>query len=114
MNPNLELDSSVMLPFCGCLHEKFDVVYNPGFSCYHYYFVFAFVLNGNDIHIEAILQMDNVISQAHATLGALMSQRSAFGGITTKISSVGSRLPMVFSISFICVSINSLQHLIYF
>ncbi|PVH36988.1 hypothetical protein PAHAL_6G215900 [Panicum hallii] len=40
-------------------------------------------------------QMDNVISQGHAALGALMSQRSTFGGITTKISNVGSRLPMI-------------------
>ncbi|KAJ1268616.1 hypothetical protein BS78_07G148600 [Paspalum vaginatum] len=40
-------------------------------------------------------QMDNVISQAHATLGALVSQRSAFGGISTKISNVGSRLPTI-------------------
>lgn len=40
-------------------------------------------------------QMDNVISQAHATLGALVSQRSTFGGITTKISNVGSRLPSI-------------------
>ncbi|TVU05711.1 hypothetical protein EJB05_48890, partial [Eragrostis curvula] len=39
--------------------------------------------------------MDNVISQTHATLGALVSQRSTFGGITTKISNVGSRLPTI-------------------
>jgi Golgi SNAP receptor complex protein 1 len=36
-----------------------------------------------------------VISQAQATLGALMSQRSTFGGITTKISNVSSRIPTV-------------------
>ncbi|KAG6484191.1 Golgi SNAP receptor complex member 1-1-like [Zingiber officinale] len=40
-------------------------------------------------------QMDNVISQAQATLGALVLQRSTFGGITTKISNVSSRLPTV-------------------
>lgn len=39
--------------------------------------------------------MDNVISQAQATLGSLMTQRSTFGGITTKISNVSSRLPTV-------------------
>jgi len=40
-------------------------------------------------------QVDNVISQAQATLGALMSQRSTFGGITTKISNVSSRIPTI-------------------
>ncbi|KAJ4965469.1 hypothetical protein NE237_017318 [Protea cynaroides] len=40
-------------------------------------------------------QMDNVISQAQATLGALVLQRSTFGGITSKISNVSSRLPTV-------------------
>ncbi|KAG6488197.1 hypothetical protein ZIOFF_056956 [Zingiber officinale] len=40
-------------------------------------------------------RMDNVISQAQATLGALVLQRSTFGGITTKISNVSSRLPTV-------------------
>ncbi|KAG8056761.1 hypothetical protein GUJ93_ZPchr0002g23243 [Zizania palustris] len=40
-------------------------------------------------------QMDNVISHAQATLGTLMSQRSTFGGITTKISNVSSRLPTI-------------------
>jgi hypothetical protein len=39
--------------------------------------------------------MDNVISQAQATLGSLMTQRSTFGGITSKISNVSSRLPTV-------------------
>uniref|UniRef100_A0A0A9FVW3 Golgi SNARE 12 protein n=1 Tax=Arundo donax TaxID=35708 RepID=A0A0A9FVW3_ARUDO len=39
--------------------------------------------------------MDNVISQAHATLGALVSQRSTFSGIATKISNIGTRLPMI-------------------
>lgn len=41
------------------------------------------------------LQMDNVISQAQATLGALVTQRSTFGGITSKITNVSSRLPTV-------------------
>nr|CAB3483079.1 unnamed protein product [Digitaria exilis] len=80
------------------LKEQETIIRSTGqarFSCYHYCFVFAFILNGNDIQIEAILQMDNVISQANAALGALMSQRSTFGGITTKIGSVGSRLPMI-------------------
>ncbi|KAK1630803.1 hypothetical protein QYE76_005118 [Lolium multiflorum] len=40
-------------------------------------------------------QVDTVISQAQATLGALMSQRSTFGGITTKISNVSSRIPTI-------------------
>ncbi|XP_030526443.1 Golgi SNAP receptor complex member 1-1 [Rhodamnia argentea] len=40
-------------------------------------------------------QMDNVISQAHATLGALVLQRSTFGGINSKLSNVSSRLPSV-------------------
>ncbi|CAN6195943.1 unnamed protein product, partial [Urochloa humidicola] len=40
-------------------------------------------------------QMDNVISQAQATLGSLMTQRSTFGGITSKISNVSSRLPTI-------------------
>ncbi|XWS16527.1 hypothetical protein CRYUN_Cryun34aG0096100 [Craigia yunnanensis] len=40
-------------------------------------------------------QMDSVISQAQATLGALVLQRSTFGGINSKISNVGSRLPTV-------------------
>ena len=39
--------------------------------------------------------MDNVISQAQVTLGSLMTQRSTFGGITSKISNVSSRLPTV-------------------
>lgn len=42
-----------------------------------------------------LLQMDNVISQAHATLGALVLQRSTFGGINSKLSNVSSRLPSV-------------------
>ncbi|KAB1218784.1 Golgi SNAP receptor complex member 1-1 [Morella rubra] len=40
-------------------------------------------------------QVDNVISQAQATLGALVFQRSSFGGINSKLSNVSSRLPMV-------------------
>lgn len=40
-------------------------------------------------------QMDNVISQAQATLGALVMQRSTFGGINSKLSNVSSRLPTV-------------------
>ncbi|KAG6504785.1 Golgi SNAP receptor complex member 1-1-like [Zingiber officinale] len=40
-------------------------------------------------------QMDHVISHAQATLGTLVLQRSTFGGITTKISNVSSRLPTV-------------------
>ncbi|VAI32788.1 unnamed protein product [Triticum turgidum subsp. durum] len=40
-------------------------------------------------------QVDTVISQAQATLGALMSQRSTFGGITTKISNISSRIPTI-------------------
>ncbi|KDP41991.1 hypothetical protein JCGZ_27009 [Jatropha curcas] len=40
-------------------------------------------------------QMDNVISQAQATLGVLVLQRSTFGGINSKLSNVSSRLPTV-------------------
>ncbi|KAL3497300.1 hypothetical protein ACH5RR_040032 [Cinchona calisaya] len=40
-------------------------------------------------------QMDSVISQAQETLKTLMFQRSTFGGISTKLSNVGSRLPTV-------------------
>ncbi|KAK4745985.1 hypothetical protein SAY87_012297 [Trapa incisa] len=40
-------------------------------------------------------QMDSVISQAQATLGALVLQRTTFGGIDMKISNVSSRLPTV-------------------
>ncbi|XP_050382642.1 Golgi SNAP receptor complex member 1-1 [Argentina anserina] len=40
-------------------------------------------------------QMDTVISQAQATLGALALQRSTFGGINSKLSNIGSRLPTV-------------------
>ena len=39
--------------------------------------------------------MDNVISQAQATLGALVFQRSTFGGINSKLGNVSSRLPTV-------------------
>ncbi|KAK8630091.1 hypothetical protein V6N13_078902 [Hibiscus sabdariffa] len=39
--------------------------------------------------------MDNVISQAQATLGTLVLQRSTFGGINSKLSNVSSRLPTV-------------------
>jgi Golgi SNAP receptor complex protein 1 len=40
-------------------------------------------------------QMDNVISHAQATLGALVFQRSTFGGIDSKLGNVGSRLPTI-------------------
>ncbi|XP_068308394.1 Golgi SNAP receptor complex member 1-1-like [Pyrus communis] len=40
-------------------------------------------------------QVDNVISQAQATLGSLVLQRSTFGGINSKLSNIGSRLPTV-------------------
>ncbi|KAK9100369.1 hypothetical protein Scep_023799 [Stephania cephalantha] len=40
-------------------------------------------------------QMDTVISQAQATMGSLILQRSTFGGINSKISNVSSRLPTV-------------------
>ncbi|KAL5160465.1 Golgi SNAP receptor complex member 1-1 [Glycine soja] len=39
--------------------------------------------------------MDNVISQAQASLGALVFQRSTFGGINSKLGNVSSRLPTV-------------------
>ncbi|KAJ4879362.1 Golgi SNAP receptor complex member 1-1 [Raphanus sativus] len=40
-------------------------------------------------------QMDGVISQAQATLGTLVFQRSTFGRINSKLSNVTSRLPTV-------------------
>ncbi|MED6210839.1 Golgi SNAP receptor complex member 1-1, variant 2 [Stylosanthes scabra] len=40
-------------------------------------------------------QMDTVISQAQATLGSLVHQRSTFGGINSKLSNMSSRLPTV-------------------
>ncbi|XP_011624305.1 Golgi SNAP receptor complex member 1-1 [Amborella trichopoda] len=40
-------------------------------------------------------QIDNVISQAQATFGELVLQRSTFSGISYKISNVSSRLPSV-------------------
>lgn len=43
-------------------------------------------------------QMDSVISQAQETLGALVFQRSTFGGINSKLSNISSRLPTVNSI----------------
>jgi len=42
-----------------------------------------------------VLQTDSVISQAQSTLGALVLQRSTFGGINSKLSNVSSRLPTV-------------------
>ncbi|OMO55810.1 Golgi SNAP receptor complex, subunit 1 [Corchorus olitorius] len=39
--------------------------------------------------------MDSVISQAQATFGALVLQRSTFGGINSKLGNISSRLPMV-------------------
>ncbi|MQM02644.1 hypothetical protein Taro_035413 [Colocasia esculenta] len=39
--------------------------------------------------------VDNVISHAQATLGTLVLQRSTFGGISSKLSNVSSRLPTV-------------------
>ncbi|XP_077216245.1 golgi snare 11 [Tasmannia lanceolata] len=40
-------------------------------------------------------QIDTVISQAQATLGALVIQRSTFSGIGSKLTNVSSRLPSV-------------------
>ncbi|XXG51913.1 hypothetical protein AAC387_Pa03g0374 [Persea americana] len=40
-------------------------------------------------------QMDTVISQAQATLGALVLQRLTFSGISSKITNISSRLPSV-------------------
>ncbi|XP_044479599.1 Golgi SNAP receptor complex member 1-1-like isoform X3 [Mangifera indica] len=40
-------------------------------------------------------QMDSVVSQAQTTLGALVLQRSTFGGINSKLSNVRSHLPSV-------------------
>lgn len=39
--------------------------------------------------------MDSAISQAQATLGALVLQRSTLGGINLKLSNVSSRLATV-------------------
>ncbi|XP_020270301.1 Golgi SNAP receptor complex member 1-1-like isoform X1 [Asparagus officinalis] len=41
------------------------------------------------------VKMDNVLSHAQATLGALVMQRSTFSGIGSKLTNVGSRLPTV-------------------
>lgn len=41
------------------------------------------------------MQMDSAISQAQATLGALVLQRSTLGGINLKLSNVSSRLATV-------------------
>lgn len=46
------------------------------------------------LHLR-VLQIDSVISHAQATLGALVLQRSTFGGISSKITNVSSRLPTV-------------------
>ncbi|CAA7409424.1 unnamed protein product [Spirodela intermedia] len=46
-------------------------------------------INRNSGHV------DHVISQAQATLGSLVLQRSTFGGIGSKLSNVSSRLPTV-------------------
>ncbi|XP_010265670.1 PREDICTED: Golgi SNAP receptor complex member 1-1 [Nelumbo nucifera] len=40
-------------------------------------------------------QMDTVISQAQATLGALSLQHATFGGISSKLTNVSSRFPTV-------------------
>ncbi|KAJ8634837.1 hypothetical protein MRB53_009104 [Persea americana] len=40
-------------------------------------------------------QMDTVISQAQATLGALVLQRLTFSAISSKITNISSRLPSV-------------------
>ncbi|KAJ6837117.1 Golgi SNAP receptor complex member 1-1 [Iris pallida] len=40
-------------------------------------------------------QIDSVISQAQATFGALVFQRTTFSGINSKLSNVSSRLPTV-------------------
>ncbi|KAA8521669.1 hypothetical protein F0562_012341 [Nyssa sinensis] len=40
-------------------------------------------------------QVDSVISQAQESLKTLVFQRSTFGGINSKLSNVGSRLPTV-------------------
>ncbi|XP_078433455.1 golgi snare 11 [Wolffia australiana] len=45
-----------------------------------------------------ISNVDHVISQAQATLGSLVHQRSTFAGITSKLANVRSRLPTVNSI----------------
>lgn len=64
-----------------------------------YFLIFChrkcFILMWSNLTLFPLQQMDNVISQAQATLGALVLQRSTFGGISTKISNVSSRLPTV-------------------
>lgn len=62
-----------------CFSLKFDTIFNLG----------------GLILVIPVLQMDGVISQAQATLGALVFQRSTFGGINSKLSNVSSRLPTV-------------------
>ena len=43
----------------------------------------------NDVYTKMV-QMDNVISHAQATLGTLMSQWSTFGGITMEIRTLAA------------------------
>jgi hypothetical protein len=64
------------------------------FSCSHHYSSNRSFSSCNDVYTEMVLlQMLNLISHSQATLGKLISQRSTFGGITMKISNVGSWLP---------------------
>jgi hypothetical protein len=44
---------------------------------------------------DCCLQIDSVIGQAQEAFNALRFQRSTFGDISTKISTVGMKLPLV-------------------
>lgn len=61
---------------------------------------------GSDAHLRnertsirsALSQADSVISQAQATSGALSHQRSLLGGTFSKVSTIGSKIPLVNSV----------------
>jgi len=74
--------------------SKFYILLFEEFLCFYLKFDTIFNLGGL-ILVIPVLQMDNVISQAQATLGTLVFQRSTFGGINSKLSNVSSRLPTV-------------------
>lgn len=65
-------------------------------------------LQERSLFIEMV-QVDTVISQAQETLGALMFQRSTFGGINSKLSNVSSRIPTVSKLTVLYILLVSVQ-----
>ena len=51
--------------------------------------------------VELFVQMDSVIGHAHEAYNALRYQRSTFGDISSKINTIGSKLPSVSFLSFL-------------